>query len=231
SNVLNNVPLKKQTEQSILLNDFTGKKFSREILFKNNVRTLRHELLKSPNQVFLITSTQQSAGKTTVIESLAASLVLSKKKVLLIDLNFGNNSITQKHNAEVLIQDLAGVVKYNSPAASQKLWSKTALEGLYVIGCKEGNFTPSEALYNIDMKAFMDLLKTEFDYILLEGAALNDFADSRELVSFADEVFTVFSAASTVSHADDKSIKFITSLSEKNKGTILNNVLKENMNF
>ena len=75
------------------------------------------------------------------------------------------------------------------------------------------------------------MLKDEFDFILIEGAALNDYADSQELASFAEEVFTVFSASSSISHADDKSIKFIATLGEKNKGTILNNVLKENINF
>lgn len=231
ANILNNVPLKKTSEQEIVMNDFEGRKFSREILFKNNVRKLRHELLKSPHKIFLITSTQKKSGKTTVIEALAASLVLSKKKVLIIDLNFGNNTITQKHNPENLIQEVASSINYNQPLKEQKIWSNTSQEGLSLIGCKEGNFTPSEALYNLDMNAFLKLLKDEFDFILIEGAALNDYADSQELASFAEEVFTVFSASSSISHADDKSIKFIATLGEKNKGTILNNVLKENINF
>lgn len=231
ANILNNVPLKKTSEQEIVMNDFEGRKFSREILFKNNVRKLRHELLKSPRKIFLITSTQKKSGKTTVIEALAASLVLSKKKVLIIDLNFGNNTITQKHNPENLIQEVASSINYNQSLKEQKIWSNTSQEGLSLIGCKEGNFTPSEALYNLDMNAFLKLLKDEFDFILIEGAALNDYADSQELASFAEEVFTVFSASSSISHADDKSIKFIATLGEKNKGTILNNVLKENINF
>jgi succinoglycan biosynthesis transport protein ExoP len=230
-NILNYVPLKKQSEQSILLNNFSGKKFSREILFKNCVRILRHELLISGYKVFLITSTQQGAGKTTVIESLAASLVLIKKKILVIDLNFGNNTITQKHNPDVYIQDLAGIINYNNPVSGKQFWSNSELEGLSVLGCKEGNCTPTEALYDLDMKAFIHLLKNEFDYILIESAALNDFADSWEAAAYVDKVFTVFSAASTVTHADDKSLNFITALNEKNKGFILNNVLKENINF
>jgi polysaccharide biosynthesis transport protein len=229
--VLNNVPLKKMSEEDILMNDYEGKKFAQQTLFKNNVRKLRHELLKSTHKIFLITSTQKGAGKTTVIEALAASLVLSKKKVLLIDLNFGNNTLTQKHNPASLIQDVAGTINYNLPLISQKIWSAAGREGLFAIGCKEGNFTPSEALYNIDMNLFLKLSKDEFDFIIIEGAALNDFADSRELAAYAEEIFTVFSAASAVSHADDKSIKFIASLGEKNKGTVLNNVLKENINF
>jgi Mrp family chromosome partitioning ATPase len=230
--ILNNIPLKKTSEQEILMADYMGKKHVRQILYKNNTRKLRYELLNSPNKIFLITSTQRRAGKTTVIESLAASLLLNKKKVMILDLNFGNNTITQKHYPRVLIQDIGEVVKYDIPLKNQQLLQNTkSIEGLHVIGCREGNFTPSEALHNIDLERFLKLLKDEFDFILIEGAALNDFADSRELAAYAEEVFTVFSAASSVSQEDNKSIQFIDSLGGKNKGAILNNVQLENISF
>ncbi len=231
--LLNNIPLKKISEQEILMADFTGKKYSRQIFYKNNIRKLRYELLNSPNKIFLITSTQKQAGKTTVIESLAASLLLSKKRVMILDLNFINNTITTKHYPSVLIQDVGELVKYDVPLKSQQqfLESTTSIEGMHVIGCRAGNFTPSEALSNIDMEQFFKLLKDEFDYVLIEGAALNEYADSRELAVYAEGVFTVFSAAASVTQVDNKSIQFIDSLGEKNKGAILNNVQLENINF
>lgn len=230
--ILNSIPLKKTTEQEILMADYTEKKFAKQIFYKNNIRTLRYEFLNSPNKVFLITSTQKGAGKTTVIESLAASLLLSKKRVMILDLNFGNNTITQKHYPQVLIQDIGEFVKYDIPLKSQQLLQTTAsIDGLNIIGCRQGNFTPSEALHTINLDRFLKLLKDEFDFILIEGAALNDFADSRELAACTEEVFTVFSAASSVSQVDNKSIQFIDSLGEKNRGAILNNVQMENINF
>ena len=151
---------------------------------------------------------------------------------MILDLNFGNNTITQKHYPPVLIQDIGEVVKYDIPLKDQPLFQNTAsIDGLHIIGCREGNFTPSEALHNINLERFLKLLKDEFDFILIEGAALNDFADSRELAAYAEEVFTVFSAASSVSQEDNKSIQFINSLGGKNKGAILNNVQLENINF
>jgi Mrp family chromosome partitioning ATPase len=209
-----------------------GKKYARQVFYKNNIRKLRFELLNSPNKIFLITSTQKQTGKTTIIESLAASLLLSKKKVLILDLNFGNNTITQKHYPQVLIQDIGEFVKLDIPLKDQELLPKTmSVDGLHVIGCREGNFTPTEALHNVTLERFLKLLKEEFDFILIEGAALNDFADSRELAVYAEGVFTVFSAASSVSQADTKSIQFIDSLGDKNRGAILNNVQLENINF
>lgn len=231
ANILNSAPLKKISEHEIIINNYVGKLFSREIHFKNNIRKLRYEFLKSDHQIFLITSTQKGVGKTTIIEALTSSLSLSKKRTLIIDLNFGNNTLTQKYQPGMLIQDIAGSVNLNNALAEQNVWSKTTQENMFIIGSKEGDFTPSEALYNIDMVVFLKLLKKEFDFIIIEGAALNDFVDSQELAMYVESVFTIFSASSSITHLDEKSIKFISSLGEKNKGAILNNVLKENINF
>ena len=231
ASVLNRIPLKNASVADVILHETDGSKLQQENVFKNNVRKLRHVLLDSKEKIFLITSTKKEAGKSTVIEALAASLLLSKKKVLLIDLNFGHNTLTQKFEPTILIQDIAATISYTSPVAGQKVTTPSKYEGLHVIGCKEGNYTPAEALYKIDMSAFLDMLKVEYDYIFIEGAALNDFADSKELSVYAEGVLTVFSAASSISHADDESLKFITALGNKYKGAVLNDVLTENMNF
>ena len=230
-NTLNKVSLKDTTEQDIVKNEYEGKKYSKEIFFKNNVRKLRFELLKNPNKVYLFTSTQKGSGKTTILDAIATSLVMSNKKVLLIDMNFANNSITKKYAPDVLIQDIAGKLNLETPLANQKAWSKTDVEGLRVIGCDTSSQTPTEALPNIDMSALFTKLKEHFDYVLVEGAALNDVVDSQELAMYSDAVFTIFSANNAITPADEKSIKFISSLGEKNKGTVLNNVLKDNLDF
>ncbi|MDB5203432.1 MAG: lipopolysaccharide biosynthesis protein [Ferruginibacter sp.] len=229
--VLNHLPLKKQNVTDIVINENDGKKFKKENIFKNNIRKLRHQVTNSGQQVFLITSTQKATGKTTVVEALAASLLLSKKKVLLIDLNFGHNSLTAKYSPEVMIQDIAENADIDSAFTAGKLWTPTSTEGLALIGCKEGSFTPSEALYNLDMTALLEKVKASFDYIFIEAAALNDFADSKEISRYAEGVFPVFSAASSISHADDESLKFLTELGAKNQGAVLNDVLTENINF
>jgi Mrp family chromosome partitioning ATPase len=230
-NTLNKVPLKEASEQEIVQRDYEGKKYKSELFFKNNVKKLRFELLKNPNKIYLFTSTQKGSGKSTIIDSIATSLVMSDKKVLIIDLNFANNSITRKYAPEVLIQNLAGKLNLDTPLSNQKAWSKTPVEGLSVIGCEPGTLTPSEVLHNIDMAGFFDKLKEQFDYVLVEGAALNDVVDSQELAVYCDAVFTIFSANNAITPADEKSIKFIASLGDKNKGTVLNNVLKDNLDF
>ncbi|HSN60973.1 MAG TPA: hypothetical protein VLR49_08560, partial [Ferruginibacter sp.] len=102
--------------------------------------------------------------------------------------------------------------------------------GLDIIGCKEETTTPSEALYNVDIKTFFEHLKEGYDFILVEGPSLNNFADSKELSQFVDGVFTVFSADTSMLQVDMESMRFITDLKGKNHGVILNKVLTENIN-
>jgi len=228
--ILNHLKLKRGYVMDVIMQEQEGKKFVAQNIYKNNIRKLRHELMESSKNIFLITSTKKEAGKSTVIEALATSFLLSKKKVLMIDLNFSNNSLTKIFNAEVLIQDIAEHINYSLPLDSQQMWSKTMYDNLSIIGCKEVNKTPSEVLYNIDMQAFLLELKKYFDFIIIEGASLNNYADSKELAHYTEAVFTVFSADESVSHADMESLRFVASLKEKNQGIIFNNVLIESVN-
>jgi polysaccharide biosynthesis transport protein len=229
SGVLNDISLKKQTASALVLSDHGGKKFAESTVFKNNIRKLRYELFRSGKRVFLFTSTQKGAGKSAVLESLAASLVLSNKKVLLIDFNFSNNSLTRRFNADKFIQDFNGKIKYDLPLNAQAICSTTELDNLYIIGCREENVTPTEAIYDLDLALFLQKLQAEYDYILIEGAALNLYADSKELAKYADGIFTVYAATTAVTQLDNESFAFLESQGDKNYGIVLNKVFKDNL--
>lgn len=230
STVINQINLKKQAVSELIVAEEAGKTVLKNAVFKNNIRKLRYELLNSGKHVFLFTSTQAKTGKSVIIEALASSLLLSKKKVLIIDMNFSNNSLTRQFNTDVYIQDVASKLNYAIPASQLNIAHKTAQEGLYVIGCKEANITPAEALYNINMVEFFEYLKPTFDYVLIEGASLNNYADSREIAKNVEGIFTVFSADASVQLVDQESLRFIAEMKEKNHGVILNKVLTENIN-
>ena len=230
STVINQINLKKQSVSSLIFADDAGKPIRQNTVFKNNIRKLRYELQNSGKHIFLFTSTQSKTGKSVIIQALASSLLLSKKKVLLIDMNFSNNTLTRQYNATVFIQDISQKLNYAVPVTETDIVSKTDQEGLYIIGCDEANITPSEALYNVDLQAFLAYLKPAFDYIIIEGAALNNYADSREIAKNVEGIFTVFAADTSLQLVDQESMRFITELKEKNHGVILNKVHTENIN-
>jgi len=229
--IINKVNLKRKNAATIIQGEGTGRKFVRENIFKNNIRKLRFELLNSGNKVFLFTSAQNGTGKSTIIEALATSLTHSNKKVLIMDMNFSNNSLTRFFETSVYIQDVMPQDGQQLNVGDNELAGKTPYADMYIIGCVERNTTPFEMFNSHQLNAFISQVKDKYDFILLEGASLNNYADSKELALSVDAVFTVFSADNAVTQIDKISNQFIAELKGKHYGVILNKVLTENINL
>jgi Mrp family chromosome partitioning ATPase len=73
--------------------------------FLGNVRQIRYTLEQSNNKVYLFTSNLKGEGKTVALISIAYSIALLKKKVLIIDTNFKNNTITNIFSAKAGIMN------------------------------------------------------------------------------------------------------------------------------
>lgn len=69
--------------------------------FKESLRRIRYAIANTGAKTFLFTSTQKETGKTFTILSLAYSLSKNKKKVLIIDTNFKNNTLTGFANKKI----------------------------------------------------------------------------------------------------------------------------------
>ena len=75
-----------------------------------------------------------------------------------------------------------------------------------------------------DFKKMIQDLSERYDCVIMEGPALNDYSDSKELIDFADKVIPVFSAKASLNHRDRESIKYFKSINGKLMGTVLNKV-------
>ena len=65
----------------------------------------------------------------------------------------------------------------------------------------------------------------------MEGPALNDYSDSKELIDYADKVIPVFSADALLNHHDKESIKYFKSINGKLMGTVLNKVKFKHLTY
>ena len=204
----------------------------RNNIFRESIRKLRYEIETSGKKVFLFTSTKKGQGKTTLIQALAYSMSLSKKKVLIIDTNFCNNDLTVQLNAEPVLEKIVPYKSDNKALIEQvKVFSKDlGLGTVYDIGSEGGDYTPSEILPRENLLQHLQLLTTDFDYIFLEGPPLNDFSDSKELAQYVDGVIAVFSAQEVIKQIDKQSISFFKELNGKFTGSILNMVDLKNIN-
>ncbi|HJW18117.1 MAG TPA: Wzz/FepE/Etk N-terminal domain-containing protein [Flavisolibacter sp.] len=204
----------------------------RNNIFRESIRKLRYEIETSGKKIFLFTSTKKGQGKTTLIQALAYSMSLSKKKVLIIDTNFCNNDLTVQLNAEPVLEKIVPYKSDNKALIEQvKVFSKDlGLGTVYAIGSEGGDYTPSEILPRENLLQHLQLLTSDFDYIFLEGPPLNDFSDSKELAQYVDGVIAVFSAHEVIKQIDKQSISFFKELNGKFTGSILNMVDLKNIN-
>jgi|GEM_PF-392565 len=227
-------------------------------LFVHFLRKLRFEVQHSKSKIILLTSTQPSAGKSFLTTSIAYTMSMINKRVLIIDTNFKTSTLTKTLipkvdknkllrkgmvNEKMLLPQDAQAARYDEhlfeddePAAnaksnkkvdeqpSQGLIYKTRFRGIDVIGNLGGIYSPSEIFAGKDFSEMLKNLAMQYDYVLLEGPALNEFSDTKELVDYAEKVLVVFDANATISSMDRDSIKYLKSLKGKLMGAVLNRV-------
>ncbi len=225
--------------------------------FSHFLRKLRYEIQSADGKVFLITSTQVKAGKTFLIISLSYALSLVSKRVLIIDTNFRHNSLTkallprgrggenrkllkkallfEEEEDKLLIEDTRQTGDdddaLDNAQEKKGIVNRTRFNGVDIIGNVGGRDSPSEIMAGRDFKEMIHNLSLQYDYVLMEGPALNDYSDSKELIDYADKVIPVFRADTSLSHMDKESIKYLKSINGRLMGTVLNNVKLKNLSM
>jgi uncharacterized protein involved in exopolysaccharide biosynthesis/Mrp family chromosome partitioning ATPase len=196
----------------------------RQNTFRELLRKLRYEVESSNKAIFLFTSTEPQQGKTTLIQALAYSLSLSNKRVLIIDTNFCNNDLTVALNAKPTLETFSMAPEEVSIDKVREIVTTYNIHGVEVIGCKGGDYTPSEILPRNHLLNYLPVLKEYYDFVLLEGAPLNDYTDSKELVNYVEGVIAIFSSRISLKQNDKESIQFLQNMNGKLLGAVLNNV-------
>jgi Mrp family chromosome partitioning ATPase len=98
------------------------------------------------------------------------------------------------------------------------------VEGVDIIGCSGGDYTPTEVLPRNHLLRYLPKLLKKYDFIFMEGAPLNNFTDTKELIQFAEGVVLVISSAAKIEPTDKASIKYLKQQDDKFLGVILNKV-------
>jgi len=202
--------------------------------FKESLRKIRYMFEETNANSFLITSTKEGEGKTFFILTLAYALTLKDKKILLIDTNFKNNTLTRMSNETIhdnlLHTRLIGENNLAEQFEAKRINTMFNLDNVDIIGNRGTSHSPSEFFAGRDFQNFISDLKDNYDYIFMEGASLNQYSDTRELVRFADKIVAVFSAESEIKDADKDSIDYLLSKDDKFFGSVLNKIDLSNQN-
>jgi Mrp family chromosome partitioning ATPase len=107
---------------------------------------------------------------------------------------------------------------------ARNLINRTKFPGVDIIGNVGANDSPSEIMAGRDFREMIRSLSDRYDCVLMEGPALNDYSDSKELIDYADKVIPVFAADTSINHHDRESIKYFKSINGKLMGAVLNKV-------
>jgi polysaccharide biosynthesis transport protein len=197
--------------------------------FKETLRKIRSEIEGSNAKSFLFTSLKDQEGKSFMIAGLAYSFAMKQKKVLIIDTNFKNNTLTgmsvQPFDNQHSVTDNGAQMSANATRLSIDI----SLSNATIIGNKGGYNSPSELLAGVDFKKKIRDLGKQFDYIFLEAACLGKYSDARELVDYVDKVIPIFDASSSLTQAEEDALAFYKSQGDKMMGSILNKVETKNI--
>lgn len=178
-------------------------------------------------RVIVVTSSVPGEGKSTTAGNLAIALAQSGNSVLLVDCDMRKPSIHKKFK----ISNAAGTAEL---LLRKKLFEEVANkynENLTIITAGKIPPNPSEMLASRAMTAFIEEMKKEFKYIILDTPPLQAVTDAQVLSTKADGVLLVVRAGSTKKEMVLNSVDLIKKVQGKVIGTVLNGVENKKNNY
>lgn len=205
--------------------------------FKENIRKIRTAIETSGAKSFLFVSPKEQEGKSFLITLLAYALSLNDKKILIIDTNFKNNTLSD-HQGKSFFEITTITPKQGLAFSSNKkrlAWPAGSnrndpnLKNIDIVANKGGSQSPSEVMAGKDFHKIMVSYSTKYDFIFMEAAAMNKFSDARELLPYVEKLAVVFSAESPVGNVDKSTLGYLNTMNGKMFGGILNNIDLKNI--
>lgn len=200
-------------------------------LFRESLRKIRSQLLQSGKGIYLIASAKDKEGKTFIMHALAFSLAANNKRVLMLDTNFraplpeayADQPSPNSKKLNKLLKD-HGLAEVFLSKKKREQESDEEEHLVDVLGNAGLLRSPSELLEPEPFRAFLEALRGEYDYILMEAASLSKYSDAQELMPYADRLIAVFNARFVLRPSDDNALQYLRDLKEKFAGAILTDV-------
>ncbi|MDR7209002.1 polysaccharide biosynthesis tyrosine autokinase [Flavobacterium piscis] len=134
-------------------------------------------------KTLMITSSISGEGKTFCSINIATVFALSEKRTVIVGLDLRKPKLSEEFN---LINNF-GVVNYLIKQKSlAEIVNKTKIPYLDVILSGPVPPNPSELIIGETMKEFIDELKKNYDYIILDTPPVGLVSDALELIEFSD---------------------------------------------
>lgn len=182
--------------------------------FKELLRSVRFEIdqeLKG-GKILGITSLGAGEGKTLVATSLAYAYSAINKKVLLIDGNFNNPTLSKTIQPKLFVEDY---FRNNS-------YIERDTSAISVLGNRGGDITLLEINDEKNIQREFDELKSRYDIILIDLPPLDSLNQSKEWLLFCCKAIAVFETNKRISRSQSQYIDYLKHLNLKFAGWVLN---------
>ncbi len=175
---------------------------------------------KSSLKTLLITSPTSQEGKTTTSINLAGSFAQANFRTIIIDADLRKPRIHNVFNQK----RFPGFTDYFFGQASfDEIVRKSEVNNLDFITAGTIPPNPSEILGSNQMESFLEKLKNEYDYIIIDSPPVIAVTDSEILSSLVDGTLLVVSANNTEMELMLKAVQLLNHDRSSFIGTILNN--------
>ncbi len=187
--------------------------------FKNLIRSLRFEVERSMDQkkLLVVTSLSSGEGKTLLSLGLAYAFSMVNKRVLLIDGNFDEPTISHISGANFYLEDY---LKNRVSIAEITRDGKVS-----ILGNRGGDTSLFEFCDESIVKPKFSYLKDVFDIIIVESPSLDRLNKSREWIVVSDKVLGVFAAGASIKPTMLPHLKYLATIGDQFAGWALNKVM------
>ncbi len=174
------------------------------------------------NKSYMVTSSNPSEGKTTYAFNLALSLEKSSK-VLFIEADIRRPSVL--NGFYQFDRQILGLGEIISGAANlNEAIFKVPGTDLDIITSGEKRFDMSDIVSKDQIKKFLDVLKLEYDYVIVDSPPVQPVSDTLILTQSADYNLFVIRSDETRTASFMSSIKKIQNVGAKINGIVINDL-------
>lgn len=176
-------------------------------------------------KVIQVESAVMSEGKTTIIANLAVNLGLSDKKVVVVDLDFRKPHLHHIFGVEMG----RGIAEFMlSKTDTAKVVRRTKYKNVDIVTRGKRISNPAVVFISDKFKNFLERLKAEYDYVLLDCAPVLQISDYLNITPLSDGVIFVVSYAAATRNQVQEAIKELKKVGANILGTVFNKYEKKN---